>query len=772
VVRHNALEIPPGRRDRLIWITPLQRGNMPTLLVWMNRETETMHQLTPLDQIPVPVPQSDEIYRTRLFDHDYSFIGLKSLLGAADFSKAGDRGAGLAASTEVVREAARTILSSLTLQHLYDRPLTDDEGRVDSVMRVGYDIDLDLFRAKLAGWTLGQLKDFLLDAPGEDIAPLGLALTPVMAAAVCKLMDVHDLVLAARKINRVSKARTTLGLKGTLSSRCQPNHPVDDLRGITLLVYSGFSLGGGDALIGVNPAIDTVENISAMLRHLDKVRSATGAPTQICVLAHVKTQLGCLERGAPVEIMFQSLAGTEKTNLTEFDISVDLLDHACRTMAEKGPLAGIAENFMYFETGQGSEYTYGKHNGVDMATCEALCYGLARRYRPFMVNNVTGFIGPETHVDNFEMIISNLQDHFMGKLLGLPMGMAPCYTLHSQITLDGQQMATELLASAGANYYMDVYLNNDRMLAYFDTSAHDNQSLREVHGRTPTPEFLEWALERGILKKTTGGEVVRGPNFGNPRIFCSSDAEFEELLRVTPAMYGFENAGPRPSNAVSRLLRANQALARQAIVCELDLGLLRQTADFLILESEARGKESHLNSPHLGMRLSTRCEAELVRTDCDVQIVVSDGLSAEAVHANIVELYPVLVDGLESRDLYLGRPIAVRYGRVKLAEHIGECTGARLTILLIGERPGGDALASRSLSAYMAYRLADESTRDDAARFSGNAGIRFEYTVISNIYCGGLIPVEAGSVIAEKAWQILERQAAGNRLEELLKGSS
>jgi ethanolamine ammonia-lyase large subunit len=319
---------------------------------------------------------------------------------------------------------------------------------------------------------------------------------------------------------------------------------------------------------------------------------------------------------------------------------------------------------------------------------------------------------------------------------------------------------------------MDVYLNNDRMLAYFDTSAHDNQSLREVHGRTPTPEFLAWALEQGIFRKSVGGEVLRGPNFGNPRIFCSSDAEFEELLRVTPAMSGFENAGPRPANAVSRLLRANQALARQAIVCELDLDLLRQTADFLVLESEARDKERHLNSPHLGMRLSARSEVELERNDCDVQIVVSDGLSAEAVHANIAELYPVLVDGLESRDLHLGRPIAVRYGRVKLAEHIGQCTGARLTILLIGERPGGDALASRSLSAYMAYQLADESTRHAAARFSGNTGIRFEYTVISNIYSGGLIPVEAGSVIAEKAWQILERHAAGNRLEELLKTSS
>jgi ethanolamine ammonia-lyase large subunit len=329
-------------------------------------------------------------------------------------------------------------------------------------------------------------------------------------------------------------------------------------------------------------------------------------------------------------------------------------------------------------------------------------------------------------------------------------------------------MATQLLASAGANYYMDVYLNNDRMLAYFDTSAHDNQSLREVHGRTPTPEFLDWALARGIFKKSATGAVVRGPNWGNPRIFCASEAEFDELLRVTPAMYGFENAGPRPANDVSRTLRSNQALARQAIECELDLGLLRETADFLFLETEARDKESHLNSPHLGTRLSAQCEAELEDSECDVQIVVADGLSAEAVHANLADLYPVLVDGLESRNLRLGRPIAVRYGRVKLAEHFAECTGTPLTILLIGERPGGDALASRSLSAYMVYQLIDEVARNDAVRFSGNATIRFEYTVISNIYSGGLIPVEAGSVIAEKAWQILEKHAAGNRLEKML----
>jgi ethanolamine ammonia-lyase large subunit len=758
-----------------------------------------MPRLTPLDEIPVPSPKADEVYRMGLFGREFAFPGLKRLLGAADFSKAGDRGAGLAAANEVEREAARAILSSLTLEHLYERPLTDDHGQVDSVMRVNYDIDLRMFDS-IKQWPLGRLKDFLLDADGDKMAAIGPALTGVMAAAVAKLMDTHELIVAARKIRRTTKARTTLGLPGTLSSRLQPNHPVDDLRGVTLLVYAGLSLGAGDALIGLNPAIDTVENISRLLSHLDKVRQATGAPTQICVLAHVKTQLACLEQGAPVEVIFQSLAGTESTNLTEFDISVDLLDHAWRTVAQRGVLAGPfvvppsggevavepangsppeggttnrlagrAENFMYFETGQGSEYTYGKHNGIDMATTEALCYGLARRYQPFMVNNVTGFIGPETHLDNFEMIISNLQDHFMGKLLGLPMGMAPCYTLHSQITLEGQQMATELLASAGANYYMDVYLNNDRMLAYFDTSGHDNQTLREIHGRTPTPEFLKWALERGIFRKLSDGAIARGPHWGDPRIFCLSDAELEELRRATPALYGFENAGPRPANEVSRRLKANQAEAREAIYSELDFDRLRRIAPFREVATEATDKASHLNAPRLGSRLSAASRQSLSAEGTDVQIVVSDGLSAEAVHANLADLLPMLVDGLESRSLKLGQPIAARYGRVKLAEDLAERLQTRLVILLIGERPGGDALAARSLSAYLVYHLLDADARVEAARSSGHAQIRFEYTVVSNIYSGGLLAVEAGSVLAEKAWQILSYRAAGNRLESLLK---
>jgi ethanolamine ammonia-lyase large subunit len=722
--------------------------------------------LVPLSEIAVPAPRPEQTYRSRFFDHDFAFQGLKRLLGAADCSKAGDRHAGLAASSETEREVARTILSGLTLQHLFDNPLVADDGKVDSVMVVNYDIDREAF-AGIASLTLGEMKDRLLRAPGAEISHIGKALTGVMAAALAKLCDVHELIYIAKKITKPTQARTLLGTRATLSSRCQPNHPTDDLRGITFLIYWGLSLGTGDALIGINPAIDTVDNISNVLHHVDKVRRRTGVPSQICVLAHIKTQIACLQRGAPVEIMFQSLGGTETTN-AEFDITVDVLDHGYRVMAEKGPLKDIARQFMYFETGQGSEFTYGKHNGIDMATTEALCYGLARRYDPFMVNNVTGFIGPETHLDSIEMVLANLQDHFMGKLLGLPMGMAPCYTLHSDITLEGQQIASELLTAAGANYFMDVGLNTDRMLAYFDTSGHDNQTLREVHGVRPAPEYLEWGTKQGIFARDAQGNVVRGPHWGDPRQFCESDAEYQDLMAGTPALYGLESAGPRPANAVARQVRLNQGVGREAIHAELRIEDLQAIAPFRVVATEATSKAVHLGFPDLGARVSPQSLEWLAAEHRTVQLVVSDGLSAEAIHHNMTDLLPVLMDGFAARGVTTGQPIAARYGRVKLAEPLADKLQCDLVVYLIGERPGGDALASRSLSAYLVYRLGDAVAQKSAAHFSGNAAIRFEYTVISNIYSGGLPPAEAGGAIIDKVGEILKHKAAGNRLEHLL----
>ena len=731
-----------------------------------------MKTLSKIEQIKLPAARletrPDAPYRIVLLDRTFAFANLKHVLGAADISKAGDRKAGLAANNEIEREAARTVLSSLTLQHFFDNPLTNIYGKIDSVMTVNYDINHAVF-VTISSLTLGALKDELLKSNGIRIREVGSALTGVMVAALTKLLDVHELIFIAKKLKNgaSAKARTVVGLPGTLSSRLQPNHPTDNLSGITMLLYTGLSMGSGDAILGLNPAIDNVANISATLQHLDKIRKETGAPTQICVLSHIKTQLECLKSGAPVEIMFQSLAGTERTLTDEFDVTVELLDHAYNTMQTSGPLKNIAENFMYFETGQGSELTYNKHDGMDMTTTEALCYGLARRYSPFMVNNVTGFIGPETHLDNFEMMFSNLQDHFMGKLMGLAMGMAPCYTLHSQVTLEGQQMATELLTAAGANFFMDVYLGADRMLAYFDTSGHDDQTLRETYNLRPAPEYLAWAISRGIFAEDAEGNITRGENWGKPEIFCSSKSEFQRLQESAPAIYGFDNAGTRPSNKVSRLIKANQAIGREAIYADLrpaELGNIQLRE----LHTNAHTKAEHLNDAELGATLEHNILANLKPENMDVQIVISDGLSAEAIHHNIPDLLPVLLDGLNSRKLKIGQPILAPYGRVKLAESISEALQAQLVVTLIGERPGGDALASRSMSAYFAYRLNDKATQKSAATFSGNTHIKYEYSVLSNIYSGGLPSIEAGSVIAEKVLEILQFKAAGNRLESML----
>lgn len=724
--------------------------------------------MKPLHSIFVPEAKPAQKYQIHLLNQTYEFKGLKQLLGCADYDKAGERNAGLVATSDAEREAARQIVSNLTLEHLFENPLTDDNGEIDSVMRVNYDIDLKTYE-KNKHTTIGELKNTLLKSEGAHIQQIGKALTGVMAAAVAKLCDTHELIYIANKIEKVTKARTTLGLAGQLSSRVQPNHQTDDLRGLTLLAYSGISMGGGDCLIGTNPAIDTVENVSKILHHFDELRRREDLPTQLCVLSHIKTQMACLEQGAPVEIAFQSLAGTEATNLTEFDISVELLDDAYHMMHESGPLKSEgAEQCMYFETGQGSEFTYQKHNGIDMTTAEALCYGLARRYDPFMVNNVTGFIGPETHANNFEMIASCLQDHFMGKLMGLPMGMAPCYTLHSGITLEGQQMATQMLTAAGANFYMDVYLNTDRMLAYFDTSCHDNQTLRELYNKKPAPEYLQWAIARGIYQTTSSNEIIRGPAWGDVRQFFNSEVEFNNLVKHTPSVYSFENAGPRPADQDTREVKYNQAVSRTAMAVELNPRRLGEASDFQVLSTLVDSKASHLNSPDLGADLSELSKRAIEKTEATVQVVISDGLSAEAVHANVPDILPILSDGIKALGYNMDKPILVPYGRVKLSEVIAELTGSDLILMLIGERPGGTAASSRSLSCYMTYQLKDAEVKQAAAQFNGSDDIQFEYSVISNIYDEGLHPLEAASVITEFAKNILDNKAAGNRLQNML----
>ena len=340
--------------------------------------------------------------------------------------------------------------------------------------------------------TVGDFRDWLLGpaATGEHWRVLRRGVTPEMAAAVSKLMRIQDLVTVTARIHVVTRFRTTVGLPGRLSTRLQPNHPTDDPRGISAAILDGLSLASGDAVIGINPAADNVASVDVLLRLIDRLRETYRIPIQSCVLAHVTTQMEALRRGAPVDLMFQSIAGTEAANAS-FGVNLALLDEACQShaRAESRPADG---NVMYFETGQGSALSANAHHGVDQQTCEARAYAVARRYQPMLVNTVVGFIGPEYLYDGKQIIRAGLEDHFCGKLLGLPMGCDACYTNHAEADQDDMDALLTLLGNAGVNYIMGVPGADDVMLHYQSTSFHDALYLRALLGLRPAPEFEEW----------------------------------------------------------------------------------------------------------------------------------------------------------------------------------------------------------------------------------------------------------------------------------------
>ncbi len=346
--------------------------------------------------------------------------------------------------------------------------------------------------APIAHLTVGEFRDWLLDEQATTAALSALApgLTPEMAAAVSKIMRLQDLITAAAKCRVVTRFRSTIGLAGRMSTRLQPNHPTDDLKGIAASILDGLSYGSGDAVIGVNPATDNVAVVEALLQLLDRIRERYQIPTQTCVLAHVTTQMEALRRGAPIDLVFQSIAGTEAANAS-FGVTLAMLDEAHQAARE----LGRGENVMYFETGQGSALSANAHHGCDQQTCEARAYAVARRYRPLLVNTVVGFIGPEYLYNGKQIQRAGLEDHFCGKLLGLPMGCDICYTNHAEADQDDMDALLTLLAVAGCNYIMGVPGADDVMLHYQSTSFHDALYVRRMLGLKPAPEFEAW-LER------------------------------------------------------------------------------------------------------------------------------------------------------------------------------------------------------------------------------------------------------------------------------------
>jgi ethanolamine ammonia-lyase large subunit len=430
----------------------------------------------------------------------FSFSGLRDLLAKANEEKSGDQLAGIAAASGRERVAAKRALADLPLVEFLNDPLIPPE--TDEVSRLILDSHDSAAFQPIRSMTVGAFREFILDSQTTEaqLKSLQWGITPEMAAAAAKLMSNKDLVLAASKIRNVTRCRNTMGERSVLGIRLQPNHPSDDVARILLAAFDGLLYGCGDAVIGVNPATDSVATVSAILRALDRLITAFGIPTQACCLAHITTQLACLQQGAPIDLLFQSVAGTQATN-TSFGINLSMLREGRELVLEHHRARNVpwvGRNVMYFETGQGSALSAEAHHGIDQLTLEARAYGVARCFDPFLVNSVVGFIGPEYLYDERQIIRAGLEDHFMGKLLGLPMGCDVCYTNHAVADQNSADNLLLLLAAAGCNYFMGVPGSDDVMLNYQSTSFHDALAARKLFGLRPAPEFLEWLERAGI----------------------------------------------------------------------------------------------------------------------------------------------------------------------------------------------------------------------------------------------------------------------------------
>jgi len=443
----------------------------------------------------------------------YTFAGLGELLAKASPARSGDYLAGVAAGSAEERVAAQMALADLPLSTFLNEVVVPYE--LDEVTRLIVDSHDAAAFAPIAHLTVGGLRDWLLGDEADEamLARIGPGVTPEMAAAVSKIMRIQDLVLVARKCRVVTRFRSTIGLPGTLSTRLQPNHPLDDVSGIAASLFDGLMYGSGDAVIGINPATDNLPQVIKLVSMLDDVIRRYAIPTQSCVLTHVTNTLAAIERGAPVDLVFQSIAGTESANAS-FGIDLALLKEA-RDAALSLKRGTLGENLMYFETGQGSALSSNAHHGLDQQTCEARAYAVARAFKPLLVNSVVGFMGPEYLYDGKQIIRAGLEDHFCAKLLGLPMGVDVCYTNHAEADQDDMDVLLTMLGAAGCSFVMGIPGADDIMLNYQTTSFHDALYARRVLGLQPAPEFHAWLRDLGIF--TGDGQVRLGPSV--PAVF-------------------------------------------------------------------------------------------------------------------------------------------------------------------------------------------------------------------------------------------------------------
>ena len=435
--------------------------------------------------------------KTTLLGKTYAFGSIKEVLAKANEEKTGDRLAGIAAENARERVAAKVVLSALTLGELREEPAVPYEQ--DEVTRIIQDDLNETVYRRIRGWTVSELREWILaeETSGAEICKISRGLTSEMVAAVAKLMSNLDLIYAAQKIPVTAHCNTTIGLPGTLSCRLQPNHTTDDPDGITASVLEGLSFGAGDAVIGLNPVTDSPEQVGRVLRRFAEIKEHWQIPTQICVLAHVTAQMKAVQAGAPADLIFQSIAGSEKGN-SAFGFTAQTLSDARELLLRDGTAEG--PNVLYFETGQGSELSSDAHYGADQVTMEARCYGFARHFSPFLVNTVVGFIGPEYLYDARQVTRAGLEDHFMGKLSGIPMGCDCCYTNHMKADQNDIENLAALLTIAGCNYFMGIPHGDDIMLNYQTTGFRETAALRELTGKTAIPEFQRWLEKMGFVE--------------------------------------------------------------------------------------------------------------------------------------------------------------------------------------------------------------------------------------------------------------------------------
>lgn len=448
------------------------------------------------------------MWKTTLLNNTYTFNSIKEILAKANEEKSGDMLAEIGARTAAERVAAKVVLADLTLEDLRNNPVIDPED--DEISRISLEQINEKAYKKIKSMPLGSFREFLLSADTDQIKEIHEGLTAEMIAGVTKLMSNMDLITTSAKIPVTATCNTTIGLPGTFAGRLQPNHARDDIDGIMASIYEGISYAVGDAVIGLNPVADNVDMTLYLLGRFRDFLDEYEIPSQNCVLAHVTTQMEALKKGARMDLMFQSLAGTQSAN-TGFGISVSMMDEAYEMMKEKKSSAG--PNFMYFETGQGSELSLNGHHGVDQVTLEARCYSFAKRYHPFLVNTVVGFIGPEYLYDGKQTIRAGLEDHFMGKLTGILMGIDCCHTNHMKSDQNDSDNLAILAAAAGCNYIMGIPMADDVMLMNQTTSFHDIAAIRQLLGKHPIREF-ESAMERlGVMKNGTLTEHAGDPSF-------------------------------------------------------------------------------------------------------------------------------------------------------------------------------------------------------------------------------------------------------------------